>query len=161
MFAIAWIFVLGLLTLYFGDLLEGQHNPNRSVAGTEAAGTREVVLRRNRQGHYVVKGGINDRPVVFLLDTGATDVALSATLAKKLHLRLGQPFEAMTANGRVTAYSTVLNRVALGNIVLYQVTASVLPAMDGMGVLLGMSFLKQLELIQRGDQLTIRQHLSR
>jgi|GEM_PF-3316273 aspartyl protease family protein len=53
MIALAWLLVLGLLTLYFSDILEKQRNPNRVVkTHAHSDGTREVVLQRNRSGHY-------------------------------------------------------------------------------------------------------------
>ena len=73
----AWVMVLGLLTLYFGGVLERQHNPNKTVhsrVGDE--GQNEVVLKRNKFGHYVTTGQVNGVPVEFLVDTGASDVAI-------------------------------------------------------------------------------------
>ncbi len=155
----AWVLTIGLLTLFFSDLLEHQYNPNQRLAGmVDADGVREVVLQRNNRGHYVASGRINGVPVKFLLDTGATDVALSDILAKRIGLtRQGGGFS-NTANGLVAVWNTRLDRVELGPIRLGDVSASILPSMGSNDVLLGMSFLKQLEIIQRGDQLTLRQY---
>ncbi len=65
----------------------------------------------------------------------------------------------MTANGVVDTWSTRLDRVDLGGLLMRQVPASVLPNMPGGEVLLGMSYLRHLELIQRGDTLILRPHL--
>lgn len=158
MIALAWVLLLGLLTLYFGGFLERQHNPNQRIATSVLDdGAREVVLRQNRSGHYVASGDINQESVTFLLDTGATTVSIPAPLADRLGLERGGAVPAQTAAGVITTYSTRLERVALGNIVLHDILAHINPEAGGEQVLLGMSFLKHLELRQQGDSLTLRQ----
>nr|VFJ61303.1 MAG: aspartyl protease family protein [Candidatus Kentron sp. DK] len=158
MIATAWLIVLGLLTMAFSDWLREQENPNRQPRETVAAdGTREVVLTRNRQGHYVATGAIDGRAVRFLLDTGATTVSVPAALAESLALPVGAPVTARTANGLITTYQTRLGEIRLGNIMLRDVLASINPYMASDSVLLGMSFLKQVEFAQRGNTLTLRQ----
>jgi aspartyl protease family protein len=153
----AWILALGILTLFFSNLLEHWQNPNRGVEGrTTSKGVQEVRLLRNRAGHYLAEGRINGHPVEFLLDTGATDVALSQALAERLGLELGPPGWSKTANGVVQTRSARLARVELGGIALDRIRASVLPNMDSNQVLLGMSFLRHLEMIQSGDTLLLR-----
>jgi aspartyl protease family protein len=154
----AWIVALLLLTLLFNHFLEQQHNPNQELTvQSYPNGTREVVLQRNRFGHYVASGTLNGMPVVFLLDTGATILSIPETIARRLNLSRGTPMEVSTANGTVTTYSTTIDKVALGPIELQQVTASINPHTQEDEVLLGMSFLKQLEFTQRGDTLIILQ----
>lgn len=158
MMVFAWVLLLGVLSFLFSGILEHQYNPNQTpLSGRDSAGNAEVVLTRNRAGHYVASGLINGHPVRFLLDTGATDVAISAQLAERLQLPRGAQTLSRTANGNVITWSTRLSEVALGEITLRDVRASVLPMMGDDEVLLGMSFLKRLELIQRGNRLTLRQ----
>jgi aspartyl protease family protein len=154
----AWIVGIALLVLFFQDLLDRQHNPNRDPVqlGDGRAG---VVLQRNRMGHYVASGEINGERVTFLLDTGATSVALPLTLARRLGLRLVPGGMSKTANGMVETWGTRLDSVALGGLVVRNVRAAVLPNMPGDDVLLGMSYLRHFELIQRGDTLTVRRPL--
>jgi aspartyl protease family protein len=106
-------------------------------------------------GHYVASGTLNGEPVVFLIDTGATNVAVPARLAKALKLKRGAAMRSQTANGAVTTYQTRIDEVRLGSIVMHNVRASINPGMDGNEVLLGMSFLRHLELRQRGRTLTL------
>lgn len=156
---LAWIAILALLSLYFGDVLERQANPNRSVQSEVSnSGVREVTLKRNRAGHYVASGFINGQEVVFLLDTGATGVAIPAALAEQLNLPLGRRMVTSTANGNAFAYQTRLASVALGDIELTGVDAAISPGLNMGEVLLGMSFLKHIEFSQRGNTLTLRQH---
>lgn len=159
MVVLAWVLVLAMLTLAFQPLLERQYNPNSSVNTVVATdGAREVVLQRNRAGHYIANGAINGAPVVFLLDTGATQVAVSPALARHLALREGRLVHVQTANGTVSARRTRLDRVELGGIGISNVDATIVSGMSNNEVLLGMSFLKQLEMIQKGNTLTLRQY---
>ena len=154
---VAWIIVLGLLTLFFSRVLDRQHNPNQRVASnTSANGEASVTLQRNRQGHYLATAQINQQPVEVMLDTGATRVSIPEQLANTLGLKRGQPSRTSTANGTITTYATTLDTVQLGDITLYDVRASINP--NGEDVLLGMSFLKQLEFTQRGDTLILRNY---
>ena len=68
-----------------------------------AGGAAELVVHRDRSGHYDVPGTVNGVEVEFLLDTGATDVAIPPALAQRLNLRRGAEGEAHTP-GRLTAY---------------------------------------------------------
>jgi len=153
----AWVIGLLLLLLLFQRLLRNQENPNQHLVATlDAAGQPQVILERNRAGHYVASGRINGKPVVFLVDTGATDVALPLAEARRLGLRLGARRMSRTANGDVLTWSTRLDSVDLGGLRASGVRASVVPDMAGHGVLLGMSYLQRFDLIQRGGTLTVR-----
>lgn len=116
-----------------------------------------MVLERNRQGHYVVSGTINHIAVTFLLDTGATDVAIPAAVATAAGLEPGLAGRASTANGLVTVYATRIAELQIGNIILNNIDASITPSMSGNTILLGMSALREIEFTQRGTTLTLRQ----
>jgi len=153
----AWIVGLALLVLAFQRLMEEGDNPNRDLAVSLGAdGRPQVMLVRNRAGHYVAPGRINGEPVIFLVDTGATEVSLPLEMAKRLELRLGASRMARTANGDVQTWAALLDEVDLGGLSALRVRASVLPNMSGEQVLLGMSYLKHFELIQRDGTLILR-----
>ncbi|MGM0480333.1 MAG: retropepsin-like aspartic protease family protein [Pseudomonadota bacterium] len=153
---IAWGLALAMLVWLFQDKLEQQFNPNQNLE-TQQVGDRLVVrLEQNRMGHYVSKGRVNGQPVTFLLDTGATVVAVPEALAQRLGLPKGRQGMSQTANGRAVTYRTLIDRLQLGGIELNDVRASITPGMEGDVILLGMSALKQFELTQKGDTLTIR-----
>ncbi len=155
----AWILLIGLLILLFNNLLEKQYNPNQQhAANLSSEGAREVTLKRNRFGHYVTSGTINGYTVVFLLDTGASDVSVPAKLAEEIGLERGSQITYQTANGPAPGWLTRLDSLGLGAIQLENLRASINPNVDGEEVLLGMTALKQLEFTQRGDSLTIRQY---
>ena len=155
MIALCWLVIIGVVTMLFTGLLEGRHNPNSQVSTDTLGGEIQVHLRQNAMGHYVASGTLNGEPVVFLIDTGATNVAVPARLAKALKLKRGAAMRSQTANGAVTTYQTRIDEVRLGSIVMHNVRASINPGMDGNEVLLGMSFLRHLELRQRGRTLTL------
>lgn len=154
-----WVVVLALLTAYFTHWQNEQFNPNRTLHNTaDTSGVREVVLKRNRFGHYVATGAINGVPVVFMLDTGATDISIPQAVAEQLGLERGPVVYYQTANGDAKAYLTRLDNVSLGAITLQEVRAHINPNFQSDEVLLGMTFLKHLELTQQGDTLTLRQY---
>ena len=158
MIVAAWVVVLLLLTLFFNKWLETEQNPNRTPQSlTTPAGAVEIRLQRNSSGHYVFDGEINGHPVTFFVDTGASDVTVPGRLAEKLGLHRGLPYQADTANGRITVFATRIQRLRMGDIVLRNVRASINPYMDGDEILLGMSALKQVELEQKDGTLVIRQ----
>lgn len=153
-----WILVFVFLGVFFNRWLDHQRNPNQQVdSHIGSNGVREVELKRNRMGHYNVTGSINGHTVEFMLDTGATDIAIPAAVARDIGLqRLGR-VEFSTANGLAYGYATRLDDVRVGDIVLHDLSASINPNMDDDIVLLGMSFLKRIEFTQRGDTLILRQ----
>ena len=137
--------------------LDKEQNPNQSVySRLDESGKTEVILQRNRYGHYVSNGKINGRTVQFMLDTGASDVAIPEKVAEKLALNRGPEKRYSTANGMVIAYSTMLDSVSIGPIEVQSVRASINPGLKGNEILLGMSVLKRVEFTQRGDTLILR-----
>jgi aspartyl protease family protein len=153
-----WILGFLLLALVFGKILDQQNNPNQSISTVKGAGSQEIVLLRNRNGHYVFDGEINRHKVTFLVDTGATTTAIPAHLQQPLGLKAGPAISVSTANGVTTAYLTRLDQLALGDIELHDVKATIIQGMAVDEVLLGMNVLKHFELIQRGNHLIIRQY---
>ena len=153
MFAV-WLAVFGAVYAWFHDWNAAQVNPNQ-VASLPMDG-HEVSLQRNRAGHYVADGYIDGTAVTFMLDTGATQVALPMRTARALGLPLGEAIQLRTANGDAVGYRTRLERVRIGPIELRDVAAVATDGMDEAIVLLGMSFLKRVEFAQRGDRLTLR-----
>lgn len=152
-----WVALMIMLFFLFNNVLEKDYNPNQQVNTAINGQQREVVLKRNRYGHYVTQGKINNQEVTFLLDTGASDISIPDKIARKLNLPYGQQRRYQTANGVITGYLTQLNQVSIGEIQLRDVRASINPRMNNDEILLGMSFLKNIEFTQRGDTLILRQ----
>ncbi|MFT6529808.1 MAG: aspartyl protease family protein [Psychrosphaera sp.] len=156
---IFWGLLLVSLVYFFEDKLAEQINPNSEPNSYQVGDVQVLELQRNRYGHYVTSGLINQIDVEFMLDTGATNVAVPQGVADKVGLRKGRAVQVHTANGTATAYTTVINQLNLGEIQLYDVKASIVPGMAGSKILLGMSVLKQVEFRQVGDQLTLKHHV--
>lgn len=155
---LAWASLLGLGVFYFSDVLDKQYNPNRSLqTHSRSNGAVEVVLQRNKFGHYVTSGEINGKPVVFMLDTGATMVAIPTPVARQLGLQRGRALQFQTANGVATGFAATLDSVSVGGIRMHDVAAGITSGLQGDEILLGMSFLKHIEFTQRGNTLTLRQ----
>lgn len=113
-----------------------------------------VILERKRNGHFSAEGAINGHPVVFLVDTGATDVAVSAKMARSMGLEFGPQIVISTAAGQVRGWITRLDSVQVGALLMRDVRATITPSL-GREALLGMSFLRHYSIVQEGDTLVI------
>jgi len=105
---------------------------------------------------WIEKRNLNSQPVHFLVDTGASQISIPVSVAERLNLRRGQPFPVTTANGEVTVYATRLDEVTIGPFSKQNVQAHINPGMKGEVALLGMSFLRHFDMIQRSGELTIQ-----
>lgn len=153
MYWLAALAMLGLFWLFFDKALERRDDPNRYVISGFG---EELILKRDRMGHYVAPGTINGHPVRFMLDTGATTVAIPARLGNTLGLSRGGSHPVSTANGTVTVYATRIGKLGLGPFVFADIEGNLNPGMDGDEILLGMSLLRHLEFTQQGDTLILK-----
>lgn len=142
-----WLALAGVL-FYF---MNGRVNPNAASSLTQH-GT--VVLQRDLSGHYRAEAFINGIKTRVMVDTGATDVAISQALADQLGLHSRTAIRTQTANGDTVAYVTRLQSVKLGGIVAHDVAAIITPNL-GDEVLLGMSFLGRMEVRLYKGSMTI------
>ncbi|KXO06328.1 MULTISPECIES: retropepsin-like aspartic protease family protein [Marinobacter] len=156
-FAVFWVVLLAAVTHFFGSWDSQQNNPNQQLVSQTRGSVTEIELQANRQGHYLANGTINNQRVTFILDTGATTVAVSESLAQKAGLRKGQSGRAHTAAGTVNVWSTTIQELRLGDMTFYNVPGTINPAMDPDMVLLGMSVLGQLNFSQQSGVLTLSQ----
>ncbi len=144
-----WLALAGVL-FYF---MNSQVHPN--TAGLLSSST-EVTLKRDLAGHYRAEAYINGIKTPVMIDTGATDVAISQSLADRLELRSFNAIRTATANGDAVSYMTRLSSVQLGGIVAHDVSASITPRL-GDKMLLGMSFLNRMDVRLYQGTMTIRQ----
>ena len=131
----------------------GQHF--ESAAPAAGGGRSTVVLSPDTRGHFITDGQVNGGYVRFLVDTGATLVSLSAAEASRLGIdyRNGEPSYSIVADGRrVPSYRIKLDSVAVGDVTIFGVEASV---REGGSALLGMSFLNRTEMRREGQNLTL------
>jgi aspartyl protease family protein len=112
-----------------------------------ASDSRSVVVSRNAQGHFEIDGRVDGRRLTFMVDTGASVVALTAESAAVLGIHPAEREFTMlvrTANGTVNAAPVELDRVEIDDLVVYNVAALVLPDSALSDNLLGLSFLSRL-----------------
>ncbi|MDO5693174.1 MAG: TIGR02281 family clan AA aspartic protease [Pseudomonadota bacterium] len=127
-----------------------------SVGRAAPGGNDRVSLTADRQGHFFTQGNINNRPVQFMVDTGASAIAIGQAEADRLGLnyRRGQPVMMNTANGATRGWLFKLSSVRVGDVTVYEVDAVVTPAPMPM-VLLGNSFLNRFNMRRDGDQMML------
>ncbi len=120
---------------------------------------KELRVVRNNRGAYAVSGRINRRAVEFLVDTGASSVAMSEREARSLGIPFeleGEPIRVATASGVIEGYRVMLDTVEVGHIRVRNVEGNVVMGPGPDRVLLGMSFLNRLEFENRGNLMLLR-----
>ena len=131
----------------------GQHYRTATTASSDR---QSVTLAADPRGHFVSLGSINGNPVRFLIDTGASTVALPATEAQRLGIdyRKGERGFTSTAGGMVPIYRVRFDSVKLGSIELSGVDGIVIE--QGLDIaLLGMSFLNRVEMKRDGQTMVL------
>ena len=131
----------------------GQHYRGASTAVSSG---QSVTLAADPRGHFVSEGSINGHTMRFLVDTGATTIALPAADAVRLGInyRQGAAVRTRTAAGEASAFRVTFASVRLGDIELTNVEGIVIE--DGLDIaLLGMSFLNRLDMRQEGRTMTL------
>ncbi len=129
-------------------------------AAFEKPKTRVVTVPLNERGQYLTAGSINGMPVKMLIDTGATAVAMSASAAKRLRLEpTGGRSQVSTAGGMVSSTQVVLDRVQVGDIVLSNVRAVIVDGEYPKTILLGMTFLRQVEIQESAGVMVLKSRL--
>lgn len=148
LYGIIW---LGLAALVW-ILVDRVQHPNT----LEQLGQQHVVsLKRGTDGHYSAEALINGERVRVLVDTGATGVAISQTVADRLGLVSHDAINTHTANGNAVSYLVRLKTVQLGGVVAHDVAATISPGLEG-DALLGMSFLGRMDVRLYRGVMTIK-----
>lgn len=128
------------------------------ISAFESSKNPAITLYAGQGGHFFANGYINDKPVQFLVDTGATTIAMSGRDADRLGIdykRLGNPGFSRTASGVVRIFQLSLQRVRIDSETLHNVQAGVIEGNHPPYVLLGMSFLNAFEMKRDGDKMEL------
>jgi aspartyl protease family protein len=134
--------------------------PTPTAPQRESSGYREALLEADQHGQYAAEVSVNGSPVRMLVDTGATQVCVSASTARRLGLSpaAGRKLLIQTANGQSTASPTILRSLSFDGLYMNDVEAIILAPEAGDVNLLGESFLKRLVSVeQRNGALVLRQ----
>ncbi|WIM06620.1 MAG: TIGR02281 family clan AA aspartic protease [Candidatus Nitricoxidivorans perseverans] len=136
-------------------LVIGQHAVS---TGSDSSRPASAILNADIRGQFLAQGSVNGAAMRFLVDTGASYVAMGAADAVRAGIDYrgkGQPGRVVTANGVVQAWKVPGNTVRLGDIMLHEVDVTVSEA--GMPfALLGMSFLNRVEMTRDGSKMTLK-----
>ncbi len=151
-FALTGFALLGVIFYLYADgYFDAARNLNRAVRMENGM----LVLSPSRDGHYRASGTIDGVPVTFLLDTGATGIAINREVARKAHLTPRGSVEVATANGRVRAQLTRIAEIRFAQVTVHDLAAVIMPDMDE-DVLLGMRFLQAFDWLRENDRLILK-----
>lgn len=142
-----WLSILALILAFFFWL----ETPIVSVSG----GTAEVIVPKAPDGHYYVDGQINGAKIRFLIDTGASYIAVSAAMASRLGLLPDSSATFNTANGQVRGQIASRQSVTVASLVAPPMSVSIMPSLTS-EALLGQNFLSQVTMTQSGQFLVLR-----
>jgi aspartyl protease family protein len=131
--------------------LVSYRGPTREGAGDT------ITLRADKAGHFLAEGSINGRRVFFVVDTGATTVAVSRADAERIGIdyRNGKPILVETANGTARAWRVTLDSVSIGGTTVHDVVGDVTDSSMSVA-LLGMTFLNHFDMQRQGATLVLR-----
>ncbi len=131
----------------------GQH----AHGGGDGGGSQTASLTADSRGHFITTGTVNGATIRFMVNTGASSVALGASDARRanVNIRNGRPIMVQTANGVTQAWLVTFDNVRVGDVVLHGVEGTV-HQQDLPVALLGMSFLNRMEMKRDGQTMTLR-----
>jgi aspartyl protease family protein len=151
--AAVWLAVAGVLYLVFERI---EQNRQASLK-PYALSSGDLVIPRQRDGHFHVEGEVNRQPVTFLVDTGASHVSVSQAVATQAGLPAGQNITLHTANGQRPGQLVRSVPVRAGHLVLNDASVSVgLSGLQPNQALLGQAFLKHFDVEIRRDDMVLR-----
>ena len=144
-----WIAIFSVVYIFF----DKQQQP-KVATGKGGGMFSKIVIPRSLDGHYYVRGSVNGYPVDFMVDTGASVVSISRSLAKKANLPKGVSANFSTAGGVVMGEVVSDQTVEAGGIIVNGISISV--GIQGNVSLLGQNFLRRVDVLQSNDTMTLQ-----
>jgi aspartyl protease family protein len=131
---------------------------DRGSGEASSSGGTTVVLAADSRGQFFTNGFVNGQSVPFVVDTGATTIALSAGMADRIGLAYeqGRRTRTSTANGVADGWQVTLDSVRVGSLTVHDLDAVVVNNDAMPVVLLGMNFLSQFDMLRQGSTLVLR-----
>lgn len=114
---------------------------------------QELVIRQAANGHYFLKGAVNDKPLTFVIDTGASAVSLPRSFAADAGISCRGQVVMETANGQTGACTAVISELKLGDFVIRNAQTVIVPNLGQ--PLLGMNILQQFNISQENGEMHI------
>lgn len=146
---VIWVIIFSFVYVFF----DSQQKP-KIATGKDGGMFGQIVIPRSLDGHYYVRGSINGYPIDFMVDTGASVVSVSKSLAKKANLPNGVPANFSTAGGMVMGEVVSGQAVEAGGIMVNGISVSV--GIQGDVALLGQNFLRRVDVLQSNDTMTLQ-----
>ncbi len=159
-FTVVALVVAGIVPRYYARVQHDAEAAAKAAPAPQTASPSSMTIRRGDNGHYSVAGSIDGRRMDFLIDTGASSIALRESDAARLGIHpTARDYTGVvsTANGMIRVAPVELNRVEVGPITVYNVQAVVLPDRLIGQNLLGMSFLSRVHMDQQNGRLVLEQ----
>jgi aspartyl protease family protein len=130
-------------------------NPVEIISARKPADLRpgSIVLKTDRQGHFRGTALVNNVPMPFLIDTGATKTVIPSKMAIAAGLPFGRAVQSSTAGGKVVDRLTRIHTLKIGNAEIKDLDANINEYLDE--ALIGMNTLKYFQITQSGDILTL------
>ncbi|MBS4051836.1 MAG: retroviral-like aspartic protease family protein [Methylomonas sp.] len=132
---------------------EAKHSQPRPIPINSSDDSRGVVIKADAKGHFRGMLLINNVPMPFLIDTGATDTVVPAKMAIAAKLPYGRYVQASTAGGKVAVRETLIDSLTMGNAVVHNLNAQMNDHLHE--VLIGMSTLRYFKMTQSGDSMIL------
>ncbi len=148
---VGWIAFIALISMLIHHIYFSTQKP--TISETDAG--KQITIFSDYDSHFRIKGEINGIAVTFLIDTGATSVAIPKDIADKANLERRATIQAETAAGTTTGYFTRIDDLSFGDVNLHNISAVVIPEFDSDQVLLGMNVLGKFSIKQTRDKLIL------
>lgn len=126
----------------------------RRATFTETSNLDSISIARNSAGHYVARGVADGQALDFMIDTGATGVALPGDFARDRRIVCESVGISRTAGGDVPVCFVTIKRLNLAGMDFYNVHANIIPTLKGEG-LFGQGLLNRLKVTQSGGLMTL------